>query len=173
MAGNKYLENNGGEITEKRASQTSAGVGDAGVIVAANSLGVVDESFLPAGVAPDLLDVVASEAVAQGKWVNLFDDAGTMKARLADNSNGRVCWGWAKTAAAAPGDPIRIYFEGPNPYQTALTLGAKYFLGTAGNATSTAPTAVGGAQFSQVLGRATKTTEINTDIEQDPIFLVI
>lgn len=173
MAGNKYLENSSGEITEKRANQTSAGAGDAGVIIAANSLGVLDETFLPAGVGPDLIDLVVSEAIGQGKYVNIFDDAGTTKARLADNSNGRVAWGWAKTAAAAPGDTVRVYFEGPNPYLTALTVGSKYFLATAGGVTATPPTAIGGAQFSQVVGRATKTTEINTDIEQDPIFLVL
>lgn len=171
MAGNKYLENNAGNVTEKRANQTSSGAGDAGVIVAANSLGVIDESFLPAGVGADMIDLPCSEAIGQGKYVNIFDDAGTAKVRLADNSNGRVAFGYAKTAGASPGDTVRVYFEGPNPYLSSLTVGVKQYLGTAGAVTSTAPVAPA-AQFSQTVGRATKITEINTDIEQDPIYLV-
>lgn len=47
MAGNKYLTPNGGRHDEARASQSSAGAGDAGKIIALNSSGVVDPTAMP------------------------------------------------------------------------------------------------------------------------------
>ena len=46
MAGNKYLKNVSGVITEEVSSQTSAGAADAGKIVALNASGILDDTVV-------------------------------------------------------------------------------------------------------------------------------
>lgn len=160
MAGNKYLDLTSGKVTEKRSNQTSAGAADAGKIVALGSDGKIDPSMLPSF---DVQTVEAFENIGAGKYVNLFDDTGTVKMRLADNSNGRDAHGFVKTSVTA-GNTEQVYFEGANAGLTGLTLGARYYLGTAGGVTATQPTAPSASIF-QFLGIAVSATEINTDID--------
>jgi len=166
MAGNKYLDLTSGKLTEKRSNQTSAGAGDAGKIVALGADGKIDPSMLPSF---DVSTVEAFEDIGAGKYVNLFNDGGTVKMRLADNSNSRDAHGFVKTAVTT-GNTEAVYYEGANPGLTGLTLGARYYLGTAGGATATAPVAPA-ATIHQFLGVAVSATEINTDID-DCILLI-
>ena len=152
-----------GKLTQVEATVASAGAGNAGDIVALDGGGKLDVSVLPTGVGPDVTVVIASEALSAGDYVNIWDDAGTPKARLADNSNGRDAHGFVKDAVASAANAT-VYFEGANDDLSALTPGARYYLGTAGDATVTPPVAPG-AMISQFLGIAINATTINTDID--------
>lgn len=154
----------GGKFTEIEATVVSAGAGDAGEVVALGADGKIDVSVLPTGVGPDVKNILASEAIGAGKYVNIYNNAGTANIRLADNSNSRPAHGFVKDAVANAATGT-VYFEGANDDLTGLTPGARYYLATAGGVTSTPPTFAGGAAIHQFLGTAISPTEINTDIE--------
>lgn len=163
MAAKKFLRLVGGKINEVVATITSAGVANDGDLVALDGTGKLDVSVLPTGVGPDVAVIEAFEDVAAGEYVNIFDDGGTVKIRKADNSNSRDAHGFLKTAVTT-GNNATVYFEGPNDALSGLTLGSRYYLGTAGVATAVAPVAPA-AQISQFLGIAVNATTINTDID--------
>lgn len=152
-----------GILTQVEAKIASAGAGDSGRVVALDTAGRIDSSMMPVGVVADVKLILASEAIGAGKYVNIFNNAGTANIRLADNSNGRAAHGFLLTgvAGAATGS---VYFEGPNTGLTALTAGARQFLGTAGGVTATAPV-FPTATICQLVGVAISATEINTDID--------
>lgn len=160
----KFIELNNGELTQKEATVVSAGAADSGEIPALDSNGKLDLTVLPVGVGPNVKVLTASENISAGKYVNIWDDAGTPKVRLADNSNSREAHGFLKDAATSGGSAT-VYFEGTNDDLSALTAGARQFLGTAGGVTATPPTFAGGAQISQLVGVAISATEIDTDID--------
>ena len=160
----KPLQLVGGKMTQVEAQVTSAGAGDAGKIVALDSNGRLDNTVLPVGVGPNVKLLEASENIGAGKYVNIYNDAGTPKIRLADNSNSREAHGFLKDAVT-PGNNGTVYFEGTNDDLSGLTPGSRQFLGTAGGVTATPPTAAGGAQISQLVGTAISATEIDTDID--------
>ena len=152
-----------GKLTQVEAQVTSAGVADAGKIPALDSSGKLDLSLLPVSIGPDVAVVEADENLSPGDYVNIFDDAGTPKARLADSANARDAHGFVKANVTA-GNPATVYFEGANDDLSGLTVGARYYLDTAGNATATPPAAPA-AQISQFVGIAINSTTINTDID--------
>jgi len=153
-----------GKLTQVEATVVSAGAGDAGEVVALGSDGRLDTSVMPVGIGPDTKVLVASENIGAGKYVNIWDDAGTAKARLADNSNSRDAHGFLKDAVLSGANAL-VYFEGANDDLSALTPGSRYYLATAGGVTATPPTFAGGATISQFLGVAISATEVNTDID--------
>lgn len=152
--------------TMVEALVTSSGSADAGSIIATNADGKLDASLLPAGIGANVQIVDASEAIGAGKFVNLWNDGGTLKARLADNSNGRYAHGFIKDAAAS-GTPATVYpLDVNNTALTGLTVGSRYYLGTAGGVINTAldPTDAGNAnKVHQYLGVALSATELITD----------
>lgn len=168
MAAKKYLKiNSSGEVAQGTGVVTSAGAGNDGDLVALDSTGKLDPSVLPVGVGPDVKVLLASESLNAGSYVNIWNDAGTEKVRLADNSSGRDAHGFVNTAVSS-GASATVYFEGPNNDLTGLTPGARYYLGTAGAATSTPldPNLLANAnKVHQFLGIAISATEINTDID--------
>jgi hypothetical protein len=164
MAAKKYLGLIAGKITQVVATIVSAGAGNDGDLVALDSSGKLDVSVLPTGVGPNVKVILASENIGAGKYVNIYDDAGTTKVRLADNSNSRETHGFLLDAVTS-GNNATVYFEGTNNDLSGLTSGARQFLGTAGGVTATPPTLAGGAQISQLVGTAISTTEIDTDID--------
>lgn len=150
---------------------TSTGAADAGKIVSTNSAGTIDETLLPSGIGPTTVAAPAYEDIAQGKFVNLFNDAGTLKARLADNSNAREAHGFV-IAAVTTGNTAQVYALGEvNPHLTSLTAGNSYWLGTVG-AVTTAPLSETGntGKVSQYLGQAVSATEILT-VTRWPVLL--
>lgn len=188
MAGNKYISNNAGTLTEVASKQSSAGAGDAGSIVALNASGVLDStivnskttsagagdsgklpaldasgkldtSFMPTGIGADTASVSASEALAAGDLVNIWNSSGTAKARKADATTaGKEAHGFVLTSVSS-GATATVYFEGSNTGVTGLTPGKQYLSTTAGLATSTAPSTAGNVV--QVVGYATSATVIN------------
>jgi hypothetical protein len=161
----KAIQLLGGRLTEVEATVVSTGVAQAGDILALDANGKISNSVLPTGVGADVAVIAADEDLAPGDYVNIFDDAGTPKVRLADNSAGstREAHGFVKANVVAPANAT-VYFEGGNDDLTGLTVGARYFLGTAGQATA-APPAQPAADISQLLGIAINATTINTDID--------
>jgi hypothetical protein len=152
-----------GKLTQVEATVVSAGAGDAGEVVALDASGKLDVSVLPTGVGPDVKIILASEAIGAGKYVNIYDNAGTANIRLADNSNSRPAHGFVKDAVASAANGT-VYFEGANDDLTGLTSGARQYLATAGGVTVTPPV-FPAATIHQLVGSAVSATEINTDIE--------
>ena len=168
MAGDKYLFNNAGTVTEKAAIQASAGAGDAGKIPAVDSTGRLDNSFMPTGIGADTAAITASEALAAGDLVNVWNSTGA-KVRKADASvAGKEAHGFV-LAAVSSGASATVFFEGTNAQVTGLTPGAQFLsAATPGLATATAPTGAGNVV--QRVGFATAATALNFQ-SQPPIVL--
>lgn len=162
MAGNKYLKNNSGVITEESAVQASSGAGDAGKILALDASGKLDNSFMPVGIGADTAVVVASEALSAGNFVNIWNDGGVAKARKADATTaGKDAHGFVLSAVSASANAT-VYFEGTNTAVTGQTGGKVFLATTAGGATSTAPSASGNVV--QSIGVAVSATAINFNL---------
>lgn len=160
MAGNKYLKLATGRLTEQAALQTSAGAGDAGALVALDTAGRIDATMMPVGIGADTASITSSENLAGGDFVNIWDDAGSIKVRKADaTTTGKEADGFVLDAVVSPAAAL-VYFEGRNTACTGLTLGARYYLSaaTAGLPTTTPPSSAGNVV--QYLGRAISTTSI-------------
>lgn len=145
MANNgKYLALTAGTITEENAINTSAGAGDAGKIPKLDSAGTLPISMLPTGTGPDVITVTASEALAAGDYVNLWNSTG-LKVRKADaTAVGKDAHGFV-LAAVLSSASATVYFPSQNNTSTSgRTVGAKQFLSTTpGISQETAPAATG------------------------------
>lgn len=160
MAVAKFLAMISGRFTEQSAVNTSAGAADEGKIPALDAAGRLDSSMMPVGIGADTINVPASENLASGDFVNLWNDGGTVKARKADaTAAGKEADGFVLDAVTS-GNTAAVYFEGQNTSLTGLTLGSRYYLSAAtpGVATATPPSASGNVV--QYLGRAGATTNI-------------
>jgi hypothetical protein len=160
----KTLQN--GRDALKEATVVSSGVANAGDVPALDSTGHLDITVMPDGIGPDTKAMEATEDLAAGNYVNIFLSAGIQKARLADASNDRPAHGYVK-AAFLTGATAVIYFEGANDDLSGLTIGARYYLQTAGGVSSS-PRTTGLHQF---VGIAISATEINTDIDDETVIL--
>ena len=70
----KFLRLLSGVISELEALVTSAGAGDAGKIPALDVTGKLDNSFMPVGIGADSKILPASENLAAGDLVNVWND---------------------------------------------------------------------------------------------------
>lgn len=151
---------------EVEALQSSSGVTDAGKIPGLDAAGRLDQSMMPVGVAADTKSLPATEDLAGGDYVNIYDNAGTTSIRKADASAanaGKKAHGYVLSAVTT-GSNGDVYFEGANTALSGLTGGDDQFLSasTPGTVTNTPPTTSG--NIVQRLGVATGSTEINTEI---------
>lgn len=163
----KYIANVGGQLTEKQALTTSAGAADAGKIPALDAAGRLDNSMMPVGIGADTAQITASEALAAGDFVNVWNSTGA-KVRKADATvAGKEAHGFV-LAAVANGAEATVYFEGTNTGVSGQTPGPVFLTTTAGQATSTAPNATGNVV--QRIGFAVSATAINFQ-SQTPIVL--
>lgn len=161
MANNgKFINLENGKLKQNDAVNISTGASDVDKIVKLDSTGRLSETMMPVGIAADVKVLVASEDLTAGQYVNIWNNGGTETVRLADATNGRDAHGFVK-AAHLNASNATVYFEGANDDLAGLTPGARYYLDTAGAATST-PRTTGLHQF---LGVAISPTEINTDID--------
>lgn len=168
MAASKYIKQVNGVLTEQAATQVSAGAGDAGKILALNEQGKLDNSVLPTGIGADTAAVQASEDLAAGEYVNIYNDAGTPKCRLADATTaGKEAHGFV-LAAVTPGNSATVYFEGTNNQVTGAVPGPVFLGTTAGGFSAAAPSSAG--NIVQRIGIATSATSINVECGQ-PIVL--
>lgn len=161
----KYLAQVAGQITEKAAVASSAGAGDAGKIVALDPVGKIAANMMPTGIGAEIqvLTVVTDTLVA-GDFVNITA-AGVRKADASANrpAHGFVLAGYSPAASA---DVYSI--SQTNTSVASTTLGTKYYLGTNGAITTTAPSTAG--YCSQCVGIGTGTTSI-VFAPSDPIVL--
>lgn len=119
-----------------------------------------------AGGAPAIvLDAV--EGLAAGDLVNIFNDAGTPKVRLADASTEKQADGFVTEAVTAD-DPATVHSSGVNDQLTGLTGGVEQYLSatTPGGVTATAPT--GSGNLVQRVGKAISATEL--DFKKGTVF---
>ena len=155
------LNDTTGRLKEEEGIDMSTGATDACKLIKTNSSGVLDSTLLPAGVGADTKVAEASENLSAGDFVNLFNDAGTLKVRLADNSNSRQADGFVE-AAVTSGSNATVVCDGTNSNLAGLTIGDRYYLDTAGNITNTVPT---GNVLFQFVGVALSATELSVELD--------
>ena len=158
----KFIKLSAGRLQEESIESVSAtaGAADADKLVRLGGDGKLDQSVLPTGLGADALAITASENLASGDFVNVWDDAGTAKARKADATTaGKEADGFVLDAVAS-GQPATVYFEGRNTGLTSLTVGARYYLSAAspGGITTTPP--AGAGNVVQFIGRASGATSL-------------
>jgi len=156
----KYLTNNGGTITEVAATTTSAGAADAGKIPQFDASGRLDSSTMPVGLGADTQQVTASEALAAGDLVNIWNNASAFAARKADAStSGKRAHGFVLSTVAS-GAQATVYFEGTDTGQTSVPPGELFLSATTpGKVTATAPS--GSGQTVQRVGFGVSATAFN------------
>lgn len=162
---NKFIARIAGAFQQVTALAASAGAQDANKIVATSADGRLDASLMPVGFGAKTTAVPASEQLGAGAFVNLFDDGGTLKARLADNSNARAADGFV-LSATAPAAVAQVYpLDDVNAQLSGLTVGADYWLGTAGGVLAVpldAGSSANAGKLCQYLGKAKSATELLT-----------
>lgn len=194
MAAPKIVALIAGRLKQLATIATSAGAGDAEKIPSTNASGVldpsllnaattgnnkvlltngsgqIDPSVLPAGVGAASASIVSSEVIGSSTVVNVWDDAGTPKVRLADATvEGKEANGFV-LAGVGSGLNATVYFDDRLTGLTGLTPGARHYLSTTpGEITDTPPSATGNVV--QFLGVAYSTSAIDFEAS-DPITLV-
>lgn len=135
---------------------TLGGAGNADKVVATGAGGFLDASLFPAGIGQDILTVPATEAIAAGAQINLWNNSGVLSMRNADAtaaSAGKKSDGFVQSAVASGASGQAYRTGGPNTGVTGLTVGSDYFLG-AGGAVTTVQN-VNSGQTDQYIGKAT------------------
>jgi hypothetical protein len=159
MAAKKFLRLINGVIAEVFGIQTSAGAANAGDVPVLDDTGRLDNSMMPVGIGADTAVIAASESLAAGNWVNIWNDTGTAKVRKADATTaGKEVHGFVLSAVTS-GNPATVYFEGTNTQVTGQTPGPVYLQTTAGAGGTTIPSASGNVV--QQIGVAVSATAVN------------
>ena len=166
MSNGKYIRVNdaSGLLEELEALEVSTGVADASKPIKTDSTGKLDLSLMPVGIGPDTQDIICTENLSAGEFVNMYNNLGTIAVRKADRSNNRPAHGFViqnYTAAQI----AKVYKDSENNALAGLTLGAYYFLGLAGAASLTPP-AAGSGHLLQALGVAMSATELDVEIQK-------
>jgi len=112
---------------------------------------------------PESKDITASENLAAGDLVDIWNDGGTAKARLSDTSDNHPADGYV-VAEVNSGNTATVYINGINDELSGMTPGAKQFLTTSGGVTETAPSTSGYAI--QEVGIALSATEMKFEPQQ-------
>ncbi|QVQ57099.1 hypothetical protein ELBI_94 [Anabaena phage Elbi] len=158
MSTNRFLSIVNGIQTLFTAIAASTGAGDASKIIMTDPTGKIDSTLMPSGIGAATKSILASEALVAGDFVNIYNNAGTINVRKADNSNNRPANGFVLSPFSSASNAT-VYLQGENTARTGLTPGSVYFLSTAGGASLTAPTTTG--TIIQQLGYSTGATSIN------------
>lgn len=125
MAAKKFLRLVTGRIKEILGVTVSTGAPNDGDIPALDATGRLDSSMMPVGVAPEVKLLVAFETLAAGDFVNVFNDAGTPKARKADAAvSGKEAHGFVLAAFVAT-TTATVYLENMNTQLAGLTVGTR------------------------------------------------
>lgn len=170
MAAKTYMRTVAGRIKHFAAVVVSAGAGNDGDLVALDATGKLDTSVMPAGFGAATIGVIASETIANGDFVNIFDASGTANIRKADATNpAKFANGFVPVGGAAAAT-LTVYYGDINSACTGLTIGVLQYLSasTPGKPTATAPTLAG--HIVQQLGTSQSATAMLVEI-QPPIEL--
>lgn len=163
MAVQGFIAVVGGKLKQIFGITSSAGSGDAGKIIATDATGKLDASFLPNGIGTNSVSAVASENLSANDFINLYDNAGVLGMRKADNSNNREAHGYVTAAVTSGANGTAFRLNTVSAGRTGLTAGKEYWLGTAGGVINVPldPVADVG-KTSQYLGIAKSATELVT-----------
>lgn len=145
---------------------TSGGGASASLIPQLDASGLLPVTMMPVGVAQDSASIQASEALAAGNLVNIYNLAGSARVRKADYSSAKPANGFV-LAAVASGAVATVFFEGRVTGLSGLTPGPQY-LGANGGVVASPGTGVGA--IAQAVGTAYSTTEFTFE-GQGPIIL--
>lgn len=152
----KFLKlDTSGVYIENSTIAASAGVADADKVVATNTIGEVDITFLPAAVKNTVILTTAAEALTGGNLVYI-SSTGAFKA---DAVNLKLAMGFV-LAGSALSAAATVFTSGVVTGQTGLTVGARYYLSDTvpGTITAVMPTTAG--KIAQIVGIAVSTTSI-------------
>ena len=83
MAAKKFLRLVNGVLTEIFGVQTSGGAANAGDLVSLDDSGRIDGTMMPVGIGADTASIQATEALAAGDFVNIWNSGGP-RVRKAD-----------------------------------------------------------------------------------------
>jgi hypothetical protein len=156
----KYLEFFQGAFREVLGLAASTGATDAGKIVQLDGTGRLDPTLMPVGIGADTQNVQATEALAAGDFINIYNVGGNARCRKADATvAGKQADGFIM-AAVANGANALIYMEGTNTAVVGQTPGPVYLHTTPGLAV-TAPGPNASGNINQAIGVATSATTIN------------
>lgn len=156
----KYVYNNNGILTEREATASSAGAGDAGEIVALNGSGKIDSTMLD--VADEDYTMTAGEAISAGDLVSVIDDAGSAKVVKADATTGtaRRAMGYAKEAISSGSDGTCRLGNGVITGLSGLTIGTRYYLSKTAGDIEDDVSGYAGGDIIQPVGYAKSATEL-------------
>lgn len=150
------------DISITGGKQTSAGAADAAKPVYTDAGGKIDVTFMPDGIGPDVISLVASEAITAPALVNIWNNAGVLNIRKADAASNKPAHGFIKTTVAASA-ATTVYKNGTITGMSGLTPGQQFLSSTtAGQPTSTAPTA--DTTLVQKVGLASSATSMEFDL---------
>lgn len=161
MAAPRFLQLLTSGFSQAVSAAVVGGASSANQIVGTNNAGILDISLMPAGIGADVVSVPATEALAAGALVNIYNNSGTASARNADSSSaagGKKISGFV-LAAVASGGTATVYRSGQNTGVTGLTPGADYWLSTGGGVSTTPDTASG--HTTQYAGTAISATVLD------------
>ena len=155
-----------GRATEELTVSASAGVGSAGRVPELDAGGKLDQSMMPSGLGADTASVTASEALAAGDYVNIWDNAGATRVRKADaNTLGKPADGFVLAAVAAAAVAL-VYLEGQNNQHTGLVGGTRYYLSATVAGGVTAVPVIGTGKTHQYIGKAINPTTLGFEADE-------
>lgn len=98
-----------------RVAPTTTSVGaQPGDIIGLNSSGVIDPSLLPPGIVPVVFDIIASESLLAGDFVNVYATGTAKRVRKADASDpSKYANGFVLEDVSA-GNTAKVYTDGLN-----------------------------------------------------------
>lgn len=145
---------------------SSAGVANAGDVVALDANGKLNANMMPTGFGDEIDSIITSEDLVAGNAVNTYDNGGVVTARKADGSTtGKEAHGFVLASTTSPA-PCVLYQEGHNNACSALVGGRVYLSQvTPGLVTSTKPAATAG-KIAQCLGHAVSATSMDWEAEE-------
>lgn len=164
MAAKKYLQLGTAGLEEKAATDSSAGAGNSGDLVALDAAGKIALNMLPTGIGPSSKSLQASENMTAPCLVNIWDDAGSFKIRYADAATNKPANGFllASVTSGANGD---VYFEGEITGMSGITP-VNYWLSATvpGGVQTTIPTTTG--HIAQYIGKGLSSTSLDFEAAQ-------
>ena len=164
MAAKKYLQLGTTGIEEKAATDSSAGAGNSGDLIALDAAGKIALNMLPTGIGPSSKSLQASENMTAPCLVNIWDDAGAFKIRYADAATNKPANGFllASVTSGANGD---VYFEGEITGMTGITPVTYWLSATVPGGVQTAiPTTTG--HIAQQIGKGLSSTSLDFEAAQ-------
>lgn len=154
----KYIALINGKQKQVEVTTSSAGAASSGKAVGLDSNGNINPNMMPPGMGPESVEVTAAEALSQWDLVNIFDDSGTLKARLADAGANKYAANAYCPAAIDSGNTGNVYTDGLIT-GTGMTPGADQYLSEVpGEYTETAVS--GSGKIHQKVGWAMSPTKL-------------